>query len=119
MMKTLKPLLLKLAFYALAIAAATVAHAQATRPPIIQAAGNGQMATVVALLDQGVSPDTRDSNGITPLMAAAAKGHFEIVQTLMIRGAHKELTDAKGRTAFDYAFEKNAIDVIGLLRDGS
>ena len=77
------------------------------------------MATVVALLDQGVSPDARDSDGVTALMAAAASGNFQVVQTLMIRGANKDLTDAKGRTAYDYAVAKKAIDVIGLLRDGS
>lgn len=118
-MKSLKSLFLKFALLAMTIGVATVAHAQANKPPIVQAAGNGQTAAVVAYLDQGVSPDTRDSDGTTPLMAAAAKGHFEIVRTLMIRGAQKELTDAKGRTAFDYAIEKNAIDVIALLRDGS
>jgi len=119
MMKYLKSLLLKFAFCVLATGAVGAVHAQATTPPIVQAASAGQTATVVSLLDQGISPDTRDSNGLTPLMAAAAKGHFEVVQTLMIHGAHKELTDAKGRTAYDYAIEKKAIDVIGLLRDGS
>ena len=118
-MKNLKSLLLNLSFCVSTVAAASAATAQTTKSPIVQAAGSGQTAAVVALLDQGVSPDTRDSDGVTPLMAAAAKGHFEIVQTLMIRGAHKELTDAKGRTAFDYAVEKKAVDVIGLLRDGS
>lgn len=118
-MKNLKSLFLNVSFCMATVAAAGAVQAQTTKSPIVQAAGSGQIATVVALLDQGVSPDARDSDGVTPLMAAAASGHFQIVQTLMIRGAHKELTDAKGRTAFDYAFEKKAIDVIGLLRDGS
>lgn len=118
-MKNLPSLLATVSFCLSMAVAASTAHAQTTRAPIVQAAGSGQMAAVVALLDQGVSPDTRDSDGTTALMAAAGKGHFEIVQTLMIRGAHKELTDAKGRTAYDHAVEKKAIDVIGLLRDGS
>lgn len=118
-MKNFKSIFLNVSFCVATVAAAGGVHAQTTKSPIVQAAGSGQLASVVALLDQGTSPDARDSDGVTPLMAAAAGGHFLIVQTLMIRGAHKELTDTKGRTAYDYAFEKKAIDVIGLLRDGS
>ena len=96
-MKNLKSLLLNASFCVATLAAASTGHAQTTKSPIVQAAGSGQMAAVVTLLDQGVSPDASDSDGVTALMAAAAGGHFQIVQTLMIRGAHKELTDAKGR----------------------
>lgn len=115
-MKTLKTLLAGAA--ASTALCLPLAHG-ADAMPIVRAAGAGQTAAVVALLDQGVSPDAHEADGLTPLMAAAANGHFETVQALMIHGARKELADAGGRTAYDYAMEKQAIDIIGLLRDGS
>jgi ankyrin repeat protein len=90
-----------------------------TTSDLVAAAGLGETAAVVALLDKGLNPDAQQGDGRTALMAAAASGYFETVKALMIRGAHKELTDATGRTAFDYAFAAKHTDIIALLRDAS
>ena len=47
------------------------------------AAKTGDEATVKDLLAAGVSPDSRNTRGVTPLWVAASKGHARIVQCLL------------------------------------
>ena len=51
------------------------------------AAGNGHLALVTELLNQGVGVDTRDSLGHTALHYAANRGHVHVMHLLLDRGA--------------------------------
>ncbi|MGA2501921.1 MAG: ankyrin repeat domain-containing protein [Tepidisphaeraceae bacterium] len=55
------------------------------------------------LLDQGISPDQRDSVGGTVLMYAAADDAIETVVLLISRGADVNARNDNGETAFSYA----------------
>jgi len=54
---------------------------------IHDAASGGDLARVTALLAQGVSLESRDTDGMTPLHSAAEQGRAEVVKALLARGA--------------------------------
>ena len=62
------------------------------------AAKNGNLNRVKALLNQGVPVNSRTVDGLTPLHYAAIKGHLNIVQELLRRGAHLNPRDRIGVT---------------------
>lgn len=47
---------------------------------------------------QGMSPNSKDENGYTPLHAAAEWGHFDLVSYLLKKGADVNITDSDGDT---------------------
>ena len=55
--------------------------------PLIIAAMNGHVETVVALLDRGADADFRNLQTRTPLWYAKRYNHDEVHQTLLDRGA--------------------------------
>jgi ankyrin repeat protein len=48
---------------------------------------------------EGIKPDSKDSNGYTPLMWAAGYGHEAVAELLLKKGADVEAKDNNGRTA--------------------
>jgi TPR repeat protein len=60
------------------------------------------------LLDRGVSPDIRTSDGRTPLMERG--GTPAVVERLLAAGAHPNLRDEAGRTALHHAAEALQLD---------
>ena len=54
---------------------------------LMRASKEGHIEIVQALLDKGVSVNTKQNNGYTALMAASGEGHKEIVQLLLAKGA--------------------------------
>src|SRR5882757_2725137 len=50
---------------------------------IVGAAANGHEIVVKLLLEKGVHPDSKDSDGKTPLSWAAEKGHEGVAQFLL------------------------------------
>ena len=56
--------------------------------PIHNAALNGNLNRVKALLNQGVPVNSRNEHGYTPLHEAASSGRLSVVQELLKRGAH-------------------------------
>ncbi len=70
---------------------------------LISAARSGDVATVKQLLAAGVSPETRDLTGMSPLLAAGFGGHAEIVQLLLDKGADVNETHDGGATALQGA----------------
>lgn len=74
---------------------------------------------IAFLLEQGVSPDTADRFGMTPIMAAASAGNFETLKTLLACSqANINAVDNFGRTALHHASDINAGEFIRLLRNG-
>ena len=63
---------------------------QSSEPPLVRAAGAGQLAEVQALLAAGADLQARDQNGDTALNAAARGGQRAVVQALLAAGADLE-----------------------------
>jgi ankyrin repeat protein len=73
-----------------------------TAAPLIsihEAALNGRLNDVTALLKSGIRPDTLDQEGRTPLSYAAYNGNTEIMGLLIRNGADVNKADKFGRTA--------------------
>ena len=73
-----------------------------TAAPLIsihEAALNGKLTDVTALLKSGIRPDTVDQEGRTPLIYAAFNGNTEIIGVLIRNGADVNKADKFGRTA--------------------
>ena len=67
------------------------------------------------LLDQGVSPDQRDTVGGTALMFAATDNDLETVAALIEAGADVNAKNDAGETAFSYACTNNSFGSAKLL----
>ena len=60
-------------------------------PPLVEAARNGDVATVRSLLASGVDPDTTASDGSTAVHWAAHRNHLEILDVLLSAGASPDV----------------------------
>jgi ankyrin repeat protein len=88
-----------------------------TDPPLVAAAGSGDLPRVVALLEARTDADTRDLCQWTPLMKAALYGHTEVARQLLAAGAQPELADTGGYTALMLAASNNHHETVRLLLD--
>ena len=88
--------------------------------PIHNAAQNGNLNRVKALLNQGVPVNSRNEAGWTPLHDAAYRGHLSVVQELLRRGAHVNPRSISGYTPLHVAaLEKHPHVVHALIRAGA
>ncbi|KAK3265687.1 hypothetical protein CYMTET_25651 [Cymbomonas tetramitiformis] len=71
------------------------------------ASKKGNVARVQELLDQGVSVDTVDSDGSTPLMYAAGKQRVECVRCLLANGADPNSSNRFGWRPLEYSLERS------------
>jgi hypothetical protein len=69
----------------------------------IRACSTGKLNTVRGLIQGGVSPDTRDTYGLTGLIWAGRKGQVEVAKALLEGGADLEGKDRRGRTSLCHA----------------
>ncbi len=91
--------------------AVTVKYQDAT---ILTAALKGDVNTLKALLEKGVSPNTIDQiGGETPLMYAMGRNHFECAKLLLEFGANDNIKDKNGHTVFDVI--KDRLDMLELI----
>ena len=67
------------------------------------------------LLSSGVSPDSVNSNGATPLMSAAANGRLDVARSLLAAGASPSAESKDGGTALHYAIGCHNQDMVDLL----
>ena len=63
---------------------------------LLQAAGNGDTATVEQLLSKGAKIEAKDPNGRTALLLAASNGKPDVARVLLDKGANIEATDIGG-----------------------
>lgn len=70
---------------------------------LLEASINGDAAQVKVLLEKGVNPNTKDSDGRTPLTEAAYRGSTEIVRMLIDHGADLFAKKNDGETAITMA----------------
>ena len=82
-----------------------------------QAAQGGELGDVLALLEQGVSPDAPDRNGFTALTRAAQFDHLELVRVLLAAGADPNIANKWGLTPLMIA--KCAVVAEALLAAGA
>lgn len=86
------------------------------RTPLAEAARQGLLDDVDALLGAGAAAEARDKWGAVPLMHAAAAGHAGVVAALLAAGADASARDNAGWTAlFHAAYESRAGEVLALL----
>jgi ankyrin repeat protein len=86
---------------------------------IHEAALNGQISTVVRILESGIDPDTADEDGRTPLMYAAYNGHAETIKKLIEKGASVNVNDPYGRTPLMMAASGPYPEAVKILLDNS
>jgi len=67
------------------------------------------------LLDAGMSPDTQNHDGTTPLMRAAASKNSYILEKLISRGASLNIRDNDGNTALMIASRLGIIENVRIL----
>jgi uncharacterized protein len=83
---------------------------------ITQAAYQGQLPVVEALLVKGADPTIPNNEGINPLIAAASEGHHEIAKALLASGKIDANTkDKDGTNALMAAAVRGHKDVVSLL----
>ena len=90
--------------------------------PIHNAARNGNLNRVKALLNQGVPVNSRNAHGQgwTPLHFAASSGNLSVVQELLRRGAHVNPRTRSGMTPLYLAAFWNTPHVVhALIRAGA
>jgi len=78
---------------------------------IHRAARTGDLALLQSELQRGVSPNTGDDQGRTPLIDAAGAGHVEAARLLLDSGAEVNARSKSGRTALIEAAAQGRIPV--------
>lgn len=80
---------------------------------MIEAARDGRLSEVEALLRQGVDLRFENDTGESSLALAAANGHSEVVRILLEAGARTE--DSSGGTALVRAAESGNLEIVQVL----
>jgi Ankyrin repeats (many copies) len=81
----------------------------------IRACSTGKSELVRELLLGGLSPDTRDTYGLTGLIWAGRKGQVAVAEVLLAGGADLEAKDRRGRTALHHAVAFKRLDFVELI----
>ena len=81
------------------------------------AACNGHLPVVTALLAAGAAVNQTNANGATPLFISAQKGHLPVVTALLAAGAAINQTNANGATPLHIAAQNGHLPVVTVLLD--
>src|SRR5436190_6915104 len=92
----------------------TPAARSADEIALLDAAIKGDTAAAKSLLDKGVTPNTRDGDGRTPLTEAAYYGHTEIVKLLIDKGGDLWAKKRDGETPVTMA--AGHPDIVQLIK---
>lgn len=104
----------------LTLALVVISFSRADDPTdeLLAATRKGDLAQVKALLDKGVSVNSKSSYGQTPLYFACDRGNVEIVKLLLDRGADVNVADTfYHETPLGWATSKNRLEIVKLLLD--
>lgn len=82
---------------------------------LLVAARDGDYFKMQMLLAQGVDPDSRDSEGITPLMMAAANGRLYEARLLLDSGAEVNAASTGGLRALSLAAAMGDLKMLSML----
>jgi len=82
---------------------------------LLEAARDGDIKTVIDLLDKGTDVNEQNTYGVTALMAAALNGRTEMVRLLLDRGAQADKQNNEGETLLmDIASRSSFTDKTGI-----
>lgn len=89
----------------------------ALKPEIqfIRACSTGKPEVVSELLQGGLSPETRDTYGLTGLIWTGRKGRIAVAKVLLAGGADLEAKDRTGRTALHHSVALNHPDFVEFI----
>jgi ankyrin repeat protein len=90
-------------FVFLLIAACLACGHGSTDGKLVDAAAEGDSATVQKLLDGGANIDAHARDDWTPLTTAAREGKLDVVKLLLARGANVSAKEGGGHTALFWA----------------
>ncbi len=90
-------------------------EAQNKNEKLLDAALNSKEKDVFQLLKGGADPNTKNSDGITPLMYAADNGNIYICKTLIDHGAKINTLPYNGTSALHAATISNHTEIVQLL----
>jgi hypothetical protein len=85
------------------------------RTPLIQAAAEGRIGDVNALLASGADPSAYDDHRITGLLLASQNGFLDVVEALLRAGASVDAADDRGMTALMLACRDGREEVVARL----
>lgn len=83
--------------------------------PLIEAAQNGKLAEVNALLAKGGDANAALDDGRTALMAASYFGHVAVAEALLKAKADVNKATGHGTTALMYASQQGKMEIVELL----
>ena len=89
----------------------------ASKPPIINAAGSGDISTVKKLYAEGRNINEADSSGATALMYAIWSNKADVAKYLIASGADIKAKDINGYDALSYAAGYGQLEIIKRLID--
>ncbi|KAL7586194.1 hypothetical protein Lser_V15G35808 [Lactuca serriola] len=78
-------------------------------------AREGDMKNLLKCVESGVSVNTKDSEGRTPLHWAVDRGHIDVVQLLLSMNADVNSKDNEGQAALHYAVVCGREEILELL----
>jgi len=84
--------------------------------PLHNAAKQGDVPTIVRLVQAGADVNQQNNVGATPLVYASMGGKTEVVKQLLMLRADSLLTTRKGKTAILVAQEKGHNEVVALIQ---
>ncbi len=94
---------------------ASARYAPSQTKEFLQAARQGDLQRVQALLNDGAALQARDAQGRSALMLAAISGHATLVKRLVELGADRAVTDSSGLTALQHAQQRGFTEIAALL----
>jgi ankyrin repeat protein len=100
----------------IAVAWASVGVPSETERGLLEAARQGNVARVRALVEARVDVNAATASGTTALMEAAAAGRNDVARVLIDAGADVDARDRLGRTALDVALRAGQAPMVRLLR---
>ncbi len=103
--------------YALATNKADIVRMLRAEERMLEAAGNGDIDLLRALVEIGVDVNVQDADGMTALMLASANGYEKVVDLLLAAGTDFSLRNTSGQTAMQLAVTAHHAKVIQLLNN--
>ncbi|CAE7273019.1 CPSF3, partial [Symbiodinium sp. CCMP2592] len=85
---------------------------------LVNAATDGSVAEVDAILQLPTIPDVVDRDGRSPLMASATRNNIDVVRLLLEANANTETRDPDGCTALFAACQNGHVEVAQVLLEG-
>lgn len=82
---------------------------------LVQAAFDGDLATVRSVVEKGASLEATAPKGRTAMHWAAVNGHLEVIEFLGERGANVNARDSDGKTPLMFAVKGKHADIVAYL----